>query len=57
MMITHVRNAAYNASVMLNRVLWKQFLRPALYPALQRRPDNVVKQERAIYQEDEAEHL
>jgi hypothetical protein len=42
---------------MLNRVLWKQFLRPALYPALQRRPDNVVKQERAIYQEDEAEHL
>jgi hypothetical protein len=43
--------------VMLNRILDEERLRLPLNPGLDRRPDQIVEQERAVYQERESENL
>lgn len=42
---------------MLNRVLWQQRLRLPLHTRLERRPDQVVEQERSVHKECKAQHL
>jgi hypothetical protein len=43
--------------VMLNRILDEERLRLPLNPGLDRRPDQIVEQERAVYQQRESENL
>ena len=49
--------SASPSSVMLNRVLWQQRLRLPLHTRLERRPDQVVEQERSVYKEGKTQHL
>lgn len=44
-------------SVVLHRVLRQERLWPPLHARLKRWPDQVVEQERAVYQQCETEHL
>jgi hypothetical protein len=44
-------------SVMLNRILHQQRLRVPLHARLQRRPNQVVEQERAIHQQRKSTNL